>query len=119
MQKEKATEVAQSKSLCLNDTSASSQRARVIHALHTGAKTTLELRADHGVLMPAPRIFELKNRGWGIAKTTIKAFTLDGVLHSGIARYYLTHEPIARPVATGADVPMPPPAAQISTERRL
>jgi Helix-turn-helix domain len=112
MKKEKATEVALSNAHISNDTSASSQRARVIHALRSGAKTTLELRADHGVLMPAPRIFELKARGWGIDKTTVKAYTLDGVLHTGIARYYLAREPIAETTATELRPKSAIPAAQ-------
>jgi hypothetical protein len=114
MKKEKATEAAPNNSHLSNDTSASSQRARVIYALRTGAKTTLELRADHGVLMPAPRIFELKARGWGIDKTTVKAYTPDGVLHTGIARYYLAREPIAEATATEL-----PPKSAIPAARNL
>jgi hypothetical protein len=109
MKKEKAAEAARNESYTSNDTSASSQRARVIHALRTGAKTTLELRSNYGVLMPAPRIFELKARGWGIGKSTVKALTPDGVLHAGVARYFLAHEPKAD--STTSTIP----AAQIPT----
>jgi Helix-turn-helix domain len=112
MKKEKATEAALSDAHTSNDTSASSQRARVIHALRTGAKTTLELRAGFNVLSPAPRIFELKARGWGIDKTTVKAYTPDGVLHTGIARYYLAREPIAETMATEVPPKSAIPAAQ-------
>jgi hypothetical protein len=111
MKKEKVTEAAPNNSHLSNDTSASSQRARVVYALRTGAKTTLELRAGFNVLSPAPRIFELKARGWGIDKTTVKAYTPDGVLHSGIARYFLSGEPMAK-TTTELQPQWPLPAAQ-------
>lgn len=43
MKKEKAAEAAQKSPNTANDTSASWQRARVIQALRTGPKTTVEL----------------------------------------------------------------------------
>jgi Helix-turn-helix domain len=100
MEKKKATEAAQNTILNLNDNSGASQRARVISALRTDPKTTLELRADWGVLMPAARVFELNERGWQISKITVKATTLDGVEHSGIARYFIVKEPSAANDAT-------------------
>jgi hypothetical protein len=95
MEKKKATEVAVKNHLNLKDNSAATQRARVISALRTGPKTTLELRADCGVLMPATRVFELNERGWTISKISVKATTADGVEHSGIARYFIVKEPSA------------------------
>jgi hypothetical protein len=92
MKKEKATQAAQNKTPSFKDNSGASQRARVIEALRSGPKNTLELRADWGVLMPAPRIFELNERGWQISKISVKAATPDGVLHSGIARYFIVKE---------------------------
>ena len=95
MEKKKAAEATPKVILKLNDNSVASQRARVIQALRLGPKTTLELRADWGVLMPASRIFELNERGWKIAKITVKAATADGVEHHGIARYFIAGEPKA------------------------
>ena len=76
----------------MNDNSASSQRARVIQALRTGPKTTIELRRDSGIMQPAPRVFELKARGYIIVTTPVSATTDDGVLHRGVARYVLLNE---------------------------
>lgn len=95
MEKKKAAEAAQKVTLNLEDNSGASQRARVIQALRSGPKTTLELRANSGVLMPASRIFELNERGWHIAKVTVRAATADGVEHYGIARYFIAREPKA------------------------
>ena len=95
MKKNKATEAAQKVTLNLKDNSGASQRARVIQALRLGPKTTLELRANWGVLMPASRIFELNERDWHIAKLTVRAATADGIEHLGIARYFIVREPKA------------------------
>ena len=102
MQKNKATEAAQNTNLNSNDTSASTQRARVIQALRTGPKTTIEVRRDWGVMQPAARVFELKARGYSIVKTPVSAHTDDGALHRGVARYVLLHEPRAQELATAA-----------------
>lgn len=93
MKKNKATEAAQISNQKLNDNSASTQRARVIQALRTGPKTTIELRRDWGIMQPAPRVFELKARGYIIVTTPVSAHTDDGALHRGVARYVLLQEP--------------------------
>ena len=93
MDKNKATEAAQISNQHPNDNSASTQRARVIQALRTGPKTTIELRRDWGTMQPAPRVFELKLRGYVIVTTPISAHTDDGALHRGVARYVLLNEP--------------------------
>ena len=100
MEKNKATEAAQTSDQCLNDNSASTQHARVIQALRTGPKTTIELRPDSGVMQPAPRVFELKARGYIIVTTPVSANTDDGVLHRGVARYVLLNEPRSPASAT-------------------
>jgi hypothetical protein len=94
MEKKKATEVAQDSSLKLNDTSASAQRARVIQALRTGAKTTIQLREEWGVMSPAPRVLELRMQGYVIETVPVSATTADGVLHRAVARYVLLREPL-------------------------
>lgn len=93
MDKNKAAEAAQISNQKLNDNSASTQRARVIQALRTGPKTTIELRRDGGVMQPAARVFELKARGYIIVTTPVSAHTDDGVTHCGVARYVLLQEP--------------------------
>lgn len=92
MDKKKAAEAAPKTDSTANDTSASWQRARVIQALRTGPKTTVELREEWGIMSPAPRIFELRNAGHVIVNVPVSAFTADGVKHTGVARYTLLHE---------------------------
>lgn len=93
MEKNKATEAAQNKTLNPNNTSASNVRAIIIQALRTGPKTTIELREHWGVMAPAPRILELKLRDYFIATVPVSAHTADGVMHRGVARYVLLSEP--------------------------
>ena len=93
MEKNKATEAAQICNQKLNDNSTSTQRARLIQALRTGPKTTIELRRAWGIMQPAPRVFELKARGYIIFTTPVSAHTDDGAMHRGVARYVLLHEP--------------------------
>ena len=102
MEKNKAAEAAQISNQTLNDNSASTQRARVIQALRTGPKTTIELRRDWGIMQPAPRVFELKARSYIIVTTPVSAYTDDGVLHRAVARYVLLHEPRSPESATFA-----------------
>jgi hypothetical protein len=93
MKKNKATEAAQNKTLSRNDTSASNARAIIIQALRTGPQTTIDLRERWGIMAPAPRILELKLRAHNIASIPVSAYTADGVLHRGVARYVLLSEP--------------------------
>jgi hypothetical protein len=95
MKKNKATEAAQNKTLSRNDTSASNARAIIIQALRTGPQTTIDLRERWGIMAPAPRILELKLRAHNIASIPVSAYTADGVLHRGVARYVLLSEPSA------------------------
>jgi hypothetical protein len=104
MEKKKATEAAQDSSLKLHDTSASAQRARVIQALRTGAKTTIQLREEWGVMSPAPRVLELRMRGYDIETVPVSAATADGVLHRAVARYASLHEPVSREVARSTSI---------------
>ena len=69
------------------------QRARVLQALHSGPKTTVELREQWAVMSPAPRVLELRLAGYNIVTVPVSAFTADGVQHYGVALYFLLTEP--------------------------
>lgn len=75
-----------------NDTSAQNQRNIVLTALRESPKTTIELRHDFGIMQPAPRIFELKKRGFNILSLRVATFTPDGIKHSKVAKYILRGE---------------------------
>lgn len=77
-----------------NDTSAANGRAVIVQALRTGPKTTIDLREHWGVMAPAPRILELRMRGFVIASVPVAAYTADGIRHCGVARYCLMTEPL-------------------------
>ena len=95
MKKNKATEAALKVTLNRNDTSASNARATIIQALRDGPQTTIDLRERWGIMAPAPRILELKLRGYNIVTVPVSAYTADGVQHRGVARYILLAEPTA------------------------
>jgi Helix-turn-helix domain len=75
-----------------NDTSAANQRAITIQALRTGPQTTVQLRECYGILSPAPRVLELRERGFSILTQRVKVQTPDGVMHFAVARYVLLSE---------------------------
>ena len=112
MEKNKATEAAQKVTLNRNDTSASNARAIIIQALRDGPQTTIDLRERWGIMAPAPRILELKLRGYVIASFPVSAYTADRVQHRGVARYVLLSEPkpanddaiASKPAANDSDV---------------
>lgn len=65
------------------------QRNRILEVLQAGhALTTLEARRELDVLMPATRIFELREAGHPIEKIMVDANTEAGVRHR-VARYFL------------------------------
>jgi Helix-turn-helix domain len=105
MDKKKAAEAARNKNLNRKDTSASNARAIIIQALRTGPQTTIDLRERWGVMAPAPRVLELKVRGYVIASVPVSAFTADGVQHRGVARYVLLSEPKPANDAASASKP--------------
>ena len=72
-----------------NDTAA--QRRRAIDLLRTGPKSTIQLRRDGDIMMPAARIFELKHRGFDILKHWVQEATDCGKLHR-VALYVLIRE---------------------------
>lgn len=74
------------------DLSASAQRNRLLDALRCGPVSTLEARRNLEVLMPATRIFELRDKGYGIATLRVIQETEAGIEHN-VARYVLVAEP--------------------------
>lgn len=77
------------------DTSAATQRLQILaHLERLPSINTLEFR-ELGFISPAPRILELKARGHNIKSTRETVETPDGRTHQGIARYYLSSNPLA------------------------
>jgi|TARA_B110000240_G_C13057172_1_gene265967 hypothetical protein len=73
------------------DTSSSTQRMQILALLKRHLSiNTLEFRDIHGILSPAPRVFELRLMGYEILTHLENIRTPDGRLHKRVARYYLT-----------------------------
>ena len=72
-----------------NDTSSQNQRAIVLSALREDAQTTISLRHHFGVMHPAARVQELRDRGYRIDAVRVASITPDGVRHHAVARYVL------------------------------
>jgi hypothetical protein len=90
MDKKKAhTEAGSKDTFNFNDTSAVNQRNIILDALKDSSKTTIELRRDYGVMMPAARIKELRELGYKINTVRTSGFTNDGIKHNGVAKYVL------------------------------
>lgn len=84
------TLTASNKSLNPNNTSITNQHAIVIAALRESPKTTIELRHDYGVMMPASRVRELRLAGHNIVTVRVVSNTPDGIKHHSIAKYVLS-----------------------------
>lgn len=84
------TLTASNKSLNANDTSIDNQHAIVLAALLDSPKTTIELRHDYGVMMPAARVRELRLAGHNIVTVRVMSYTPDGIKHHSIAKYVLS-----------------------------
>lgn len=83
-------EAKQDSKLNPNDTSTENQRQIILEALRAGSKDTVTLRAEYGIMSPAPRIFELRHRfGYDIDRVNITRYTDDGVKHNRVALYIL------------------------------
>src|SRR5678815_795668 len=70
------------------DNSTAAQRKRALEALGTGPKSTIELRRRWDILSPAPRIKELRDRGYVIVTDWVQHATDCGQLHR-VALYVL------------------------------
>jgi hypothetical protein len=69
------------------------QLAKVIALLRTGPKTTIELR-QHGIMMPAARVFQLKREhDYAITTELLALYDTEGIRHSKCARYHLVEQP--------------------------
>ncbi|MES2000350.1 MAG: helix-turn-helix domain-containing protein [Pseudomonadota bacterium] len=83
-------EAEQDSKLNRNDTSTENQRQIILEALRAGSQDTVTLRAEYGIMSPAPRIFELRHKfGYDIDRVNITRFTDDGVKHCRVALYIL------------------------------
>ena len=85
--------IEQTKPLDANNTTASNQRAIILHALKIAPQTTITLRHDFFVMQPAPRVFELIAKGHPIESIRVDAETPDGVMHKRVALYILHATP--------------------------
>ena len=83
------TQTASSKTLHPHNTSVSNQRAIILEALTESPKTTVELRHNYGIMQPAPRVLELKQRGHNITSLRVNCYTPDGIKHHSVAKYVL------------------------------
>jgi len=90
MEKEKGhPQAAQNTHSDHKDNSAHSQRSRLLEAFETRSSiTTIEARRDLDILMPAPRVFELRARGYDIETIWTHDQTECGRKHR-VARYVL------------------------------
>ena len=90
MNKKKADQQANHNHSPCHSTSAFAQRACILERLRKGPADTLSIRCDLSVLMPAPRILELKQRGFTIETLRISVIDDNGTLHHGVALYVLS-----------------------------
>ena len=86
------TKACQNSPFNFNDTSAQNQRNIVLMALRESPKTTIELRDNYGVMMPAARVKELREQGYKINTVRLTCYTADGIKHSKVAKYVLVSE---------------------------
>lgn len=77
----------------LLDTSRQAQVQRVIDALRTGSKSTIDLQRDENIMRPAARVHDAKQRGYDIT-TSLQSLNDDyGRPHGRVAVYSLIAEP--------------------------
>ena len=81
------------KQLNHNDTSINNQHAICLRAFAISPQSTIDLRHTHGVMMPAARVKELRNKGYDIATERVTETTPDNISHKGVAKYVLRHTP--------------------------
>ncbi|MFZ7224638.1 helix-turn-helix domain-containing protein [Avibacterium avium] len=76
----------------ITDTSRHTQRMAMLARLRQSSCSTLEFRAM-GICSPAPRIMELRAKGYDISTTKQDEIDHAGVKHRGIAVYTLHSAP--------------------------
>ncbi|MOA33050.1 hypothetical protein D3C78_1543090 [compost metagenome] len=74
----------------ITDTSAASQRIRLLERLQAGPVSTFEAREELNIMMPAARVKELRDQGHPILTDRQTLTDPHGFKHAGVARYYLT-----------------------------
>jgi hypothetical protein len=77
------------------DTSASTQRSQIVALIHKYQSLNTPEFRQQGIMAPAPRIFELKQLGYKIAKVLETYTDETGKVHHGVARYYFANYPPA------------------------
>lgn len=81
--------------IAFKDTSAVTQRMQIISLIKQHqSRSTPEFR-EHGIMQPASRILELKERGYQIEKILETYVDDTGKKHRGVARYYFANNPPA------------------------
>ena len=93
MNKKKADQQANHNHSPCHSTSAFAQRARILERLRQGPADTLSIRCDLSILMSAPRILELKQRGFLIETHRISVIDDNGTLHRGMTLYAFREGP--------------------------
>jgi hypothetical protein len=78
----------------LTDISASAQRARLLEALRQGPLTTLQIRRNLNILMPAARVKELRDLGYRITTQWVNDHDEMGRAHY-VAKYVLIQGAVA------------------------
>jgi len=82
----------------LNNTTSSAQRARLlVWLVENGSVNTMFARDRLNILMPAPRIKELRDQGHKIRTDRIVINDRDGRRHNKVARYVLLELAEIRP----------------------
>ncbi|MBV8048767.1 MAG: hypothetical protein JO171_16580 [Paludibacterium sp.] len=84
-------------------TSTEIQLAKLLALLRQGPKTTIQLR-QHGIMMPAARVFQLKNEhAYIITTELLPLYDAQGIHHRKCARYHLI-EPADGPAQGSLDL---------------
>lgn len=74
---------------CLNDTTASAQRHRLLARLKHRAIDTITARRDLNVMHPAMRVKELRDEGHNIVTVRVGRYDDQGRAHHNVALYTL------------------------------
>jgi hypothetical protein len=70
-------------------------RKKIVSLLREKPTHTIKFREKHGLISPAPRIKELRDKGCDIETLKIRTQSIDGKWHNNIALYTLISEPPA------------------------
>jgi len=76
----------------ITDTSAASQRVRLLERLQAGPVSTFDARHELNIMMPAARVKELRERGYPVQTHLSDLPDAHGHMHTGVATYYLSAE---------------------------